>query len=384
MSGVLAVDLGAVARNYNKLRAMVAPAECAAVVKANAYGLGVDGVVPALTVEGCRTFFVATLAEAQAVRALAPDATIYALNGLLPGTAESFASIGTRPVLGSMAEVEAWNAFCARRDTPLPAAIHIDTGMNRLGIKAADCALLREPPPLDGGTSGQRAFPISLVMSHLACADEPGHPANRGQLKAFITLSAGFPADGRSFVNSAGIFLGADYHFDLARPGIALYGGNPFASRSNPMEPVAHVFARVANIGEAEAGETVGYGAGRRLTRPTRYATAAAGYADGYFRALGSADGRDGAAAWSGEHRLPILGRVSMDLSVFDITDMPAGALRPGDFIELLGHRYTADDAAAHAGTISYEVLTSLGQRYHRVYFGGKDRGEAQAEAVRQ
>ncbi len=353
-------------------------------VKANAYGLGVDDVAPALIGEGCRTFFVATLAEARAVRALAPRATIYALNGLLPGTAENFASIDARPVLGSMAEIEAWNGFCASRGAPLPAAIHIDTGMNRLGIKAADCDLLREPPPLDGGPGGQRAFPVSLVMSHLACADEPNHPANGRQLKAFVTLSAGLPAAGRSLVNSAGIFLGRDYHFDLARPGIALYGGNPFADRPNPMEPVAHVYARVASIGEAQAGETVGYGGVRRLIRPTRYATAAAGYADGYFRALGSSDRRDGASAWAGDHRLPILGRVSMDLSVFDITDMPAGALRPGDFIELIGHRHTADDAAACAGTISYEVLTSLGQRYRRVYFGGNSREEAAAKARRQ
>jgi alanine racemase len=375
VSGVLAVDLGALARNYNKLRAMVAPAECAAVVKANAYGLGVDGVVPALIGEGCRTFFVATVAEAQAVRALAPGLTIYALNGLLPGTAEYFARIEARPVLGSLAEVEAWNAFCASRGTPLPAAIHIDTGMNRLGVKAADCELLREAPPLDAGAPHPRAFPVSLVMSHLACADEPNHPANGRQHKAFVALSAGLPAPGRSLVNSAGIFLGRDYHFDLARPGIALYGGNPFARHPNPMEPVAHVFARVANIGEAAAGETVGYGAARRLARPTRYATVAAGYADGYFRALGSDDGREGAAAWAGEHRLPILGRVSMDLSVFDITDMPAGALQPGDFLELIGSHYTVDDAAACAGTIGYEVLTSLGARYHRVYFGGESRG---------
>ena len=397
-NGVLAVDLGALGRNYRKLRAMVAPAECAAVVKANAYGLGVQGVVPALHAEGCRTFFVATLAEAQALRALSPDITLYVLDGLLPGTADGFARIGAQPVLGSMAEVEEWRAFCASRSTPsssseafsprarpegigqqkpLPAAIHIDTGMNRLGIKALDCDLLREPPPdPDAGAPPARAFPISLVMSHLACADTPDHPGNAQQRKAFVALSAGIPAAGRSLVNSAGIFLGTGYHFDLARPGIALYGGNPFAGRPNPMEPVVRVLARVAGVGEAGAGETVGYGASRRLTRPTRYATVAAGYADGYFRALGSRDGHEGAPAYSGDYRLPILGRVSMDLSVFDITGVPDGKLRPGDFVELLGPRFTIDDAAACAGTIGYEVLTSLGPRYHRIYFGGKNREE--------
>lgn len=379
-NGVLAVDLGALARNYRKLRAMVAPGECAGVVKANAYGLGVNGVVPVLLDEGCRTFFVATLDEARQVRALAPNATIYALNGLLPGAADGFACIGAQPVLGSMPEVEAWKAFCATRGAPLPAAVHIDTGMNRLGIKAEDCEFLSEPPPApDCDHGAQRAFPISLVMSHLACADEPRHPANARQFKAFVTLSAGIPAGGRSLVNSAGIFLGGEYHFDVARPGIALYGGNPFIGQPNPMEPVAHVYGRVIATGQAAAGEAVGYGASRRLTRSTRYATVAAGYADGYFRALGSADGHDGAAAWSGEYRLPILGRVSMDLSVFDITDTPDGALRPGDFVELIGSHNTVDDAAACAGTIGYEVLTSLGLRYHRIYFGGKSRDDVSA-----
>jgi alanine racemase len=211
-------------------------------------------------------------------------------------------------------------------------------------------------------------------MSHLACADEPDHPKNTAQLKSFVALSAQIPPATRSLANSAGVFLGPPYHFDLVRPGIALFGGNPFADKPNPMEPVVRLYGRVAVIGEAAAGETVGYGAVQHLTRRTRYVTVTAGYSDGYFRALGSSDGHEGAFATLGYYRLPILGRVSMDLSVFDATDTPENAIRPGDFVELLGARVTADDVALRAGTINYEVLTNLGRRYHRIYIGAKNR----------
>lgn len=362
-NGVLAVDLGALARNYRKLRDMTGPAECAGVVKANGYGLGVAQVAPALYAEGCRTFFVATFGEAVDLRALLPDVTIYALNGMLPGAGGGFVRENVRPVLGSMAEVAEWAAFCRAEGMRLPAAIQIDTGMNRLGVKANDCRAL--------GQAGLSDFPVSLVMSHLACGDEL-HAKNAAQRDAFCAAAAYLPKAPRSLAASGGILLGPDFHFDLVRPGIALYGGNPFAGRPNQMEPVMRLYGRIAGIGEAQAGETVGYGAGRTLTRRTRYATVCVGYADGYFRTFGSSDAREGACAHVGAHRMPILGRVSMDLLVFDATDVPDEALARGGLAELIGPHFTLDEAATCAGTISYEVLTSLGPRYHRIYIDGK------------
>jgi alanine racemase len=370
-TGLLTIDLGAISRNYRKLCGLVAPAECAAVVKADAYGLGLTQVVPALAAAGCRTFFVATLAEAWTSSNLGVDVQLHVLDGLFPGTAPEFAAIGARPVLGSLDEIIEWAGYGATVDDPMPAAVHIDTGMNRLGVKPADYDAL----VVAGGIL--ESFPTELVISHLACADTPDDPRNAAQRSAFTALADQLPAMRRSLANSAGCFLGPDYAFDLVRPGIALYGGNPFADRPNPMEPVIRLQGRIAQLGEAERGETIGYGAARTVLRRTRYVTVATGYADGYFRALGSTDARDGAVGFIGGHALPILGRVSMDLIVFDITDLPDGIAERGGLVELLGERFTIDDAAALVGTIPYEVLTSLGNRYQRIYTGLENGDEA-------
>jgi alanine racemase len=367
-TGVLAVDLGALRRNYRMLREKAGAAECAAVVKGDGYGLGAGPVAAALAAEGCRTFFVATFSEAERLRAGLPEAAIYVLDGLFPGSAPEFRRHGLRPVLGDFAEIEEWAAFCRAEGIRLPAAVHIDSGMNRLGLKAEGRRRLLEKPEILGG------FSLSLLMSHLVCADTPEHPKNPRQREDFADFAAQLQAGAPlSLANSAGIFLGPAYAFDLVRPGIALYGGNPFSGRPNPMEPVVTLYGRIAQIGEADAGETVGYGAGLTLMRRTRYATVSVGYADGYFRALGSRDGHPGAAAFLGDHALPILGRVSMDLIVFDITDVPAAQVVRGGFVELIGRNYTVDDAAAQAGTIAYEILTSLGPRYTRIYLGAED-----------
>jgi alanine racemase len=299
------------------------------------------------------------------------DVQLYVLDGLFPGTAPEFAAIGARPVLGSLDEITEWAGYCATVDDPVPAAVHIDTGMNRLGVKPADNDALVVAGDI------LKSFPTELVISHLACADTPDDPRNAGQRSAFAALADQLPAMRRSLANSAGCFLGPDYAFDLVRPGIALYGGNPFADRPNPMEPVIRLQGRIAQLGEAERGETIGYGATRTALRRTRYVTVATGYADGYFRALGSTDARDGAVGFIGEHALPILGRVSMDLIVFDITDLPDGVAERGGLVELLGERFTIDDAAALVGTIPYEVLTSLGNRYQRIYTGLENGDEA-------
>jgi alanine racemase len=361
-TGVAVIRLGAIRRNYVKLRGLAAPSETAAVVKASAYGLGVAQVFPPLLAEGCRTAFVATLSEAQALRGISPGTTIYALDGLLPGTAPLFEEAGARPVLSSLDEVAEWAAHCKTRGLPLPAAIHIDTGMSRLGLPEAQTRQLAQTPEL------LSTFNLCLIVSHLACGDRADHPKNNEQLKRFEELTALFPGVPRSLANSAGILLGQRFHFDLTRPGIGLYGGRPLSTGANPMEPVLWLFGRVAEVSWAEAGQTVGYNATHALKRRTRIATVAAGYADGYFRAFSASDTREGAPAYAGAHRLPLLGRVSMDLITFDATDAPVDAVLRGGFVELVGARVTVDDLAALAGTIGYEVLTSLGRRYHRVY----------------
>jgi alanine racemase len=363
-NGVLVVDLAALRRNYAKLRDAAAPAECAGVVKGDGYGLGAAQVARALAVEGCRVFFVATLGEAVALRPAIGDAALYVLDGLSPGSAPDFAAIAARPVMGDLGEVAEWAAFRAARGQALPSALHVDTGMNRLGLKAADRqAVLADPSRLDGAG-------IDLLISHLACADTPDNPKSREQLGEFTAFAAALPPMRRSLANSPGVLLGPDFHFDLVRPGIALYGGNPFAARANPMQPVVRLYGRILQVGEAAAGETVGYGAAQTLRRPTRYATVAVGYADGYPRALGATDARPGALGHIDGVAVPMLGRVSMDLTVFDVTDLAPETAQRGGFIELLGPQFTVDDAAGLAGTIGYEILTSLGPRYARIYLG--------------
>jgi alanine racemase len=360
-TGVAVVRLGAIRRNYRKLRTLAAPAETAAVVKANAYGLGAAEVFPALEQEGCRTAFVATLAEAQAIRALS-NVVIYVLDGLLAGTAPLFEEAEVRPVLSSAEQAAEWATHCETRGKMLPAAIHVDTGMSRLGLPEEQVRRLAQTPEL------LSAFNLSLIVSHLACGDEPSHAKNGDQLARFTALTSLFPGVPRSLSNSAGILLGPRFHFDLVRPGIALYGGRPQSKGVNPMEPVLWLFVRIAEVAWAEPGQTVGYNATQTLKRRTRIATATAGYADGFFRALSSSDARGGPSAFAGALRLPLLGRVSMDLITFDATDAQDEAVQRGGFVELLGERQTVDDLAGFAGTIGYEVLTSLGHRYHRVY----------------
>jgi alanine racemase len=363
-TAILTIDLGALAANYCKLRDLAAPAECAAVVKADAYGLGVAQAAPALWRAGCRTFFVATLSEAEHLRTLLPDAVIYVFNGLLPGTADRFHTLALRPVLNSADEVRDWASYCAGLGQCLPCAIHLDSGMNRLGLS---------PSELDAVLNAQELWPklsLSLVMSHLACADDPAHAKNAAQRELFERLRAKLPEATTSLANSAGILLGADFAYDLVRPGIALYGGHPQRRGKNPFRTVVHLKGRVLQVREPAAGETVGYGATRSLTRPSRVAVVSAGYADGLFRALSAGDGETGLNVYLGPHAAPILGRISMDLITVDVTDVPETLAR-GAWVELLGPNVSAHTLAAHAGTIDYEVLTSLGQRATRRYIDG-------------
>jgi alanine racemase len=351
-SGILRIDLDALARNYALMRSRAAPAECAAVVKADAYGLGVVPVVRRLLREGCRRFFVASLAEARELRAIASNAEIAVFEGALPATADELVELRARPVLNSLEQVRRWRGRGR-------ALLHIDTGMNRLGLSSAEVAELASHREWLEGTT------LELVMTHLACADEPEHPQNAGQLALFDALRARLPAAATSIGNSAGTLLGGGYRGDLVRPGIGLYGGNPFSNRPNPMEPVVTLMGRILELREIVEPMTVGYGATYVATPPARLAVIGVGYADGYPRALGNA-----ASAAIGGERVPVVGRVSMDLTCVDVGRLPREAVAVGDEVELIGPTVGVDEVAAAAGTISYEVLTGLGRRLAREYLG--------------
>ena len=364
-TAVLTIDLDALAANYRHLRDLAAPAECAAVVKADAYGIGIAHAAPALWGAGCKTFFVATLTEAETLRALLPEAVIYVFGGLLPGTAEAFHASGLRPVLNSAEEIREWAGYCARVGEKLPCAVHIDSGMNRLGLTASEVDAVAQAPDL------WSALTLSLVMSHLACADDSTHAKNERQRRIFDSLRARLPKALTSLANSAGVLLGPDFAYDLVRPGIALYGGHPQRRGQSPFRRVVHLKGRILQVRDVAPGETVGYGATRTIRRPSRVATVGVGYADGIFRALSTKDGEEGLVVYIGPHPAPILGRVSMDLITIDVTDMPEALAQRGEWVELLGPNVSAHEFAVHAGTIDYEVLTSLGPRAVRHYIGG-------------
>ncbi len=360
-SGILTIDLEALVANWRKLEKTAVPAECAAVIKANAYGCGVEPVARALARAGCKTFFVATLDEAKTARAAVPSATLYVLNGFIQNSGEAYAKIDAKPVIGELNELAEWDVFCRRTGWAGGAAIHIDTGMQRLGLTVTEAQGLI--PRINAGDHG-----ISLVMSHLACAENLHHQMNARQLAAFRKVASLFSGVPASLSNSSGIFLGSPFHFDLVRPGAALYGVNPTPEADNPMQPVVELKARVMQIRHVERGETVGYGGIWTARRPTTLAIVAAGYGDGYFRAGSSNDGTRGADVIVAGKRCPVAGRISMDLVAVDVTDLEKNAVRRGHLVTLIGEGITLDELAHHFGTIGYEVLTSLGSRYARVY----------------
>jgi len=353
---VLTIDLGAVRANYRLLKARLGDATMAGVVKADGYGLGAAQVARALMAEGCDVFFVAHLDEARRLRgAIGERPAIHVLNGIMPGAEEECIAAGAIPVLNSLEQLEAWRTAAKRAGRRLPATLQVDSGMSRIGMAPAEVEKLAVAPnTLDG-------IEIRQVMSHLACADEPDHPTNRAQLTEFERLRRLLPKAPVSFANSSGIFLGKPYGFDLARPGAALYGVNPLPGRPNPMRQVVRLDARVIQSRMLPAGAGIGYGHAFHAVEPIRTATISLGYADGWPR-------RAVAAAWFGNTRLPFVGRVSMDSIILDVSALPEGRLRAGDAVELIGPHQSVDDIAALAGTIGYEILTSLGHRFHRVY----------------
>ena len=382
---LLEIDLDAIAANWALLRARHG-ADTAAVLKADAYGLGAARVAPRLLQAGCRHFFVAHPDEAHALRPLLPGAMLAVLNGLWPGEAAALAEDDILPVLGQLDEIEAWQREARRRGTTLPALLHVDTGMNRLGLDARELdRLAAEPGRLDG-------IALRYVMTHLGAAELPHDPMNERQRVRFAQACDRLPAAPRSLANSSGVFLGPAYASDLARPGAALYGLNPTPGRPNPMRPALRLSARVLQLREIPAGTTVGYNGTWTAARPSRIATLSVGYADGFLRSLGNAatarllpaaSGHPDPGGEAGAHPaasaasrtpgpgfdaapIPLVGRVSMDLTTFDVTDHPQVAV--GSRLELIGPAMPPDAVGLAAGTSGYEILTSLAGRYARAY----------------
>ena len=355
-AAILTIDLAAIVANHRLLAARAPKSEVAGVVKADAYGLGARQVSGALASAGCRSFFVAQLGEAIALRPHLPtDASLHVLNGLLAGEESIFAANGFVPVLNDLDQIARWRACARGLGRPLPAAVHFDTGMSRLGLSPAEAdALVAKPAQLDG-------IDLRIVMSHLVASEEPEHPHNRLQFDRFAALRRHFPKARASLANSSGVFLGARWHYDQVRPGAATYGINPLPGQPNPMRCVATLRARILQVRTIDPPESVGYGATYRASGQTRIATIGCGYADGWLRSLSNR----GEAVIAGI-RVPVVGRVSMDLITLDVTAAPNA--KAGDAVELMGPAMPVDEIAERAGTNGYEVLTRLGGRFHRIY----------------
>ncbi len=361
---LLTVDLDAVQANYRRLARELGGVACAGAVKADAYGLGMARVAPALVAAGARCFFVALPDEGIALRRIfaqtVADAEIYVLNGPMRGAEADYLAHGLIPVLNSLDDLDHWRAVAAAQDRPLAAVLHVDTGMNRLGLPRDELDVL-------AGDHGRlEGLELRYVLSHLACAEDAANPMNARQLADFRAAVGRLPPAPASLANSSGIFLGADYHFDLARPGAALSGVNPTPGQANPLRQVVRLHWKILQVREIDAPQAVGYGATFRATGPTRLATVAVGYADGYLRSLSNRG-----MGHIGGVQVPVVGRVSMDLVTFDVSSVPADLARPGATIDLLDADLGVDEVGARAGSVGYEILTALGRRYHRSYLGG-------------
>ncbi len=363
----LTVDLDALVENWRIMSRLSGRARTGAVVKTDAYGLGVEDCGEALHDAGARDFFVMTAPEGASLRAVAPDARIFVMTGIWPGTEQIFFENDLVPVIASWEQLTHWMTVLSDYG-PYPCALQVDTGFNRLGLSVEEALELADD------NSVPSAFSPVLVMSHLMCGDTPSAPENALQLGRFREIASAFEGIEASLAATGGIALGTDYHFDLTRPGISLYGATGGTKLGEPLHTVATAEARILQVRTAKAGEAVSYGATHRFTRDSRLAIAFAGYGDGFSRGMSSGDilqRRDGSPsgrAWFNGHLLPVVGRVTMDTSIFDVTDLPEGMIRAGDYIQLFGKERPLADVAASAGTIEYDLLTALGLRYERRY----------------
>lgn len=363
----LTIDLQALSDNWHFMARRSGAARTAAVLKANAYGTGLGPAAQTFYRAGARDFFVASPAEGAFLRPIVPDGRIFVLSGMWPGSERLFFEHDLVPVITSLGQLAVFMAAISERGDH-PCALQVDTGMNRLGLSVSEAIALAGDP------ARPASFSPVLIMSHLACGDEPMHPMNRMQLDRFRAAARAFEGVEASLANSAGVFLGEDFHFDLTRPGISLYGGAAVNGEPNPMKPVVKAEARILQVRDVRIGESVSYGAAAVVKRDSRIAVAAIGYADGYLRSLSGAGvplrqtGISGASGILHGQRVPLIGRVTMDLTHFDVTDLPPGKVNAGDFIELFGPNMPIDAVAKAGGTIDYVLLTSLGTRYRREY----------------
>lgn len=357
----LVVETAAIGRNYKRFAGQAPKSEAGAVVKADGYGLGADTVVAALSAAGCRTFFVATVPEALKVRATAPEAAVYTLDGLPTGAAPLLSGSRLRPVLTSFAEAEEWASEARHRGKRLPAGLQIDSGMHRLGMSAAEVERLSQSREL------LEQIHLSLILTQLMAADRVDDPRNAEQKRRFEHLARLLPPAPLSIAAASGIMLDPAFHGDLTRPGMGLFGGIPCASAAHLVEPVGYLYARILQVHEAPAGEHVGYGAQRRFEKAVRLATLSIGYADGYGRALSDTGADDGAICHIGDHPARVVGRISMDLTTIDVSAVPPELVTRGAFVTMMGDLTTVDALAAKAGTIPYEILTRIGPRVARV-----------------
>lgn len=357
--GRLTIDLQAVRDNYGIIQARLrSGCQAAAVVKADAYGLGAVTVVGALITAGCDVFFVASLEEALELREIYKDCRILVLNGFFESAAEIYIEHNIIPVLGSFIEIEGCRALVAKHGRALPVFLHFNIRMNRLGFGSVETKeMLGNMAMLDG-------LDVQGVMSHFACADEAGHEMTDVQYQVFSEIAGHFPDAAKSLCNSSGVFRSEDYHFDLVRPGMALYGLNPTPETDSPMRPVVSLELPVIRTRIVQAGASVGYGATYRFDEQTQLATVSAGYADG----LHWAQANSGALYWQG-YKCPIRGRISMDMTTVDLSAVPEDQRpKPGDFLEVLGANQSPDAFGVSGGGFDYEVLTALGSRYKREY----------------
>lgn len=357
----LVIETAAIARNYKRFAGQAPTSEAGAVVKADGYGLGTETVVKTLAGAGCRTFFVATVPEALKVRATAPEAAIYTLDGLPAKAAPLLSGSRLRPVLASLADVEEWAGEAQRRGKRLPAGLQIDSGMHRLGLGAGEVQRLSESREL------LEHIHLSLILTQLMVADRAGDPRNAAQKQRFESLARLLPPAPLSIAAASGMMLEPTFHADLTRPGMGLYGGIPCPAAAHLVEPAAFLYARILQVHEAAAGEHVGYGAQRRFEAPVRLATLSIGYADGYGRALSDSGADDGAVCHIAGHAARVVGRISMDLTTIDVSAVPPELVTRGAFVAMMGDLTTVDTLATKAGTISYEILTRIGPRVARV-----------------
>ncbi len=358
---VLTIDLDAIVANWRLLRTRAHGAEVAAVVKANGYGLGAAEVAHKLASAGCNLFFVAHIDEGLSLRRsfagrpFAPEIAV--LNGLPPGTEALFLEHRLTPVLNDDDAVRRWLG-AAPMPHPASAILHVDSGINRLGMSLSS---LREL----AADEGFAAYPWRALMSHLACPETPAHEQNARQLALFRDAQSLLPGVPASLAASSGIFLGADYAFDLVRPGAALYGVNPLSTGPNPMRPVVALSARILQVRDVDRGMAVGYGAAHSMASSGRIATISLGYADGFPRSAGLVG-----AMSIGGFEAPVIGRISMDLITLDVSQIPQSVAVQGAMVDVLGAHRSVDDLARDSGTIGYEILTGIGDRYTRVYRG--------------